>query len=445
MSKRFRPLSRRTLLKGAGATLALPMLDAMRPVTALAQEVTGPPVRFLTYYAPNGVHMQTWTPATEGRDYALTPSLAPLAAHKDDLLVLSGLRNLPARPDGPGDHAAGTGSFLTATHVFKTEGANIQNNISLDQRIANEIGGATPFASLELGAEGGSSVGNCDSGYSCAYSRNISWSGPATPVYKEVNPRAAFGRLFQGADPTETAESRARRRTFHLSVLDFVLEDARLLNAKLGRRDQAKVAEYMTGIRDLERRIEAAESGPQCTPGSRPDRPEGLPEHLRQMADIMTLALQCDSTRVITFMLGNAGSNRAHRFIDIREGHHEISHHQSDPENFRKLQIIDRWEMGEFAYLLDRLKATPEGDGTLLDNTVVLWSSEISDGNRHNHDNLPVLLAGGAGGQLDTGRHVRYADEPPIADLFIRIASLMGVPLDTFGDDGTTPLGRLTA
>ena len=220
MSKRFRPLSRRTLLKGAGATLALPMLDAMRPVTALAQEVTGPPVRFLTYYAPNGVHMQTWTPATEGRDYALTPSLAPLAAHKDDLLVLSGLRNLPARPDGPGDHAAGTGSFLTATHVFKTEGANIQNNISLDQRIANEIGGATPFASLELGAEGGSSVGNCDSGYSCAYSRNISWSGPATPVYKEVNPRAAFGRLFQGADPSAPAHLpplraglRARGRT----------------------------------------------------------------------------------------------------------------------------------------------------------------------------------------------------------------------------------------
>ena len=447
MTPRFKPISRRTFLRGAGATLALPLLDAMWPVTALADGHAAP-VRFLAYYVPNGIHMQSWTPAESGRDYALTPILQPLAAHRDDLLVLSGLRNDPARPDGPGDHAAGTGSFLTATHVFKTEGANIRNAVSIDQVIANglvanDLGEATRFRSMELGAEGGSSVGNCDSGYSCAYSRNISWSGPATPVYKEVNPRAAFDRLFQGADPNDTAESRARRRTYRLSVLDFVLEDARQLNAKLGKRDQAKVAEYMTGIRDLERRIEGEEAEPQCTPGVRPDRPEDLPTHLKNMADIMTLALQCDATRVITFMLGNAGSNRAHRHLEIREGHHEISHHQSLAENFRKLETIDIWEMQEFAYLLDRLKSVQEGDSTLLDNTVVFWSSEISDGNRHNHDNLPVLLAGRAGGQLDSGRHVTYGTETPIANLFIRIAGLMGVDVDTFGN-GARPLGQLT-
>lgn len=444
MSSSKTRLSRRTFLRGAGATMALPLLDAMRPATAWSQEQQGPPVRFLAYYVPNGIHMQGWTPATPGRDYDLPIILRPLAAHQEDLLVLTGLRNNPARPDGPGDHAAGTGSFLTATHVFKTEGANIRNNISIDQVIANAIGDATRFKSLEFGAEGGASVGNCDSGYSCAYSRNISWSGEQTPVYKEVNPRAAFDRLFQGADPAETAQARARRRVYRLSVLDFVLEDARLLQAKLGRTDRGKLDEYMTGIRDLERRIQGEEDEPSCDPGARPERHDDLPEQLKQMADIMTMALQCDATRVITFMLGNAGSNRAHRHLEIREGHHEISHHQNLADNHAKLQLIDIWEMQELAYLLDRLKSVREGEGSLLDNTVLFWSSEISDGNRHNHDNLPVLLAGRAGGQLDTGRHVVYDNTPPIANLFIRIAGLMGVPLDSFGDDGTGPLGRLT-
>lgn len=430
------PLSRRTFLRGAGAALALPLLEAMVPGKALAQGM-GPRTRFLAWYVPCGIHMPAWTPAEQGANWALTPILQPLGALKDKVTVLTGLRNLPARPDGPGDHAAGTGSFLTAAHCFKTEGANIQNGISVDQAIANQVGGGHRFPSLVLGAEGGGNTGGCDSGYSCAYSRNISWVGEATPAAREVNPGTLFNRLFGGSDPRLTQEQAARKRLYRKSILDYVRTDAQRLQARLGRSDQAKLDEYLNSVREVERGIELAEAQ-QCTPGVRPDRAGDQAQRIEQLADLMALAFQCDLSPVITFMFGNAGSNRPYPELGVAEGHHQLSHHQNDPENFRKLQIIGTHEIEVFARFLGRLDAIQEpGGGTVLDNAVIFFSSEIEDGNAHRHENLPVILAGGASGQLRPGQHRVLADRPPIANLFSTVAELCGARLPTFGDDGT--------
>jgi hypothetical protein len=435
----MKTLSRRTFLRGAGAALALPFLDAMLPGRALAQGM-GPRTRFLAWYVPNGIHMRAWTPEAVGADWQITPILEALRPLQQKILVLSGLSNRPARPDGPGDHAAGTGSFLTAAHCFKTEGADIRNGISLDQVIANQVGGGHRFPSLVLGAEGGTNAGGCDSGYSCAYSRNISWSGEATPTAREVNPGTLFNRLFGGSDPQLSQEQAARKRLYRKSILDFVRDDAERLQGRLGRSDRLKVDEYLTSVRAVERSIELAEAQ-QCDPGVRPGRPGDQAARIEQLADLMALAFQCDLTPVTTFMFGNAGSNRAYPELGVNEGHHQISHHQSDPENFRKLQIINTHEIEVFARFLTRLDTVQEaGGGTVLDNTLVFFSSEIEDGNAHRHDNLPILLAGGASGQLRTGRHLQVAGQPPIANLFMTIAGLCGVALPSFGDDGVAPL-----
>lgn len=441
-----RPLSRRAFLGGAGAAVALPFLDAMRPGLAWGQgrpRGETPPKRFLAWYVPNGIHMAAWTPVGEGREWALSPILEPLAPVREHVLVLSGLANLPSRPDGPGDHAAGTAGFLTARHVHKTEGADIRNGVSVDQVLAEQIGGDTRFPSLVLGLEGGGNVGGCDSGYSCAYSRNISWAGPRTPVAKEINPRAVFDRLFQGVDPAATRAQIEKRRRYRRSILDFVLDDARRLHGKLGRSDQAKLDEYLTGIRALERQLEAVEDGPRCEPGARPDDGGNLAARVRQMNDLMALAFQCDLTRVATFMLGNGGSNRPYPFLGVNDGHHQISHHQGNPRNLEQLQAIDTWEVEQLAYLLQRLRSIDEGDGTLLDHCLVFFSSEIEDGDAHRHTNLPVLLAGKAGGAVTPARHVVYRDRPPIANLFVSIIRALGGRAETFGDDGTGPLDGL--
>lgn len=452
MPRRF-SLSRRTLLGGAGALIALPWLEAMAPAgrRARAEDPKPPPLRALFYYLPNGIHMQSYTPATEGPGFEITPILSPLVDQqnmvdlKGDILVLTGLQNLPAKPEGPGDHAGGTSAFLTCTHVTKSE-TDINNDISIDQVLANAIGDATPHRSLQFGTANGATMGNCDSGYSCAYTSNISWADAKTPLPKLYDPQVIFDLLFSGFDPEATAEEQAKRRANRISVIDYATGQVESLQTKLGKTDRDKLDQYLTGLRDLEKRLTAENTDPVCSlpamfSGAYPD----FTTHVDLMTELMVLAFQCDQTRIITFMLENAGSYRDYSFIGAPGAHHEISHHMDNPDNFAKLEIIDRWEMVQFAKLLQKLKTSPEGDGTLLDNCVVFLSSEISDGNAHNHNNLPVLLAGRAQGQLTPGRHVKYGNTPPLANLFVSIGEMFGVPMAGFGDDSTGPLAGLTA
>jgi hypothetical protein len=421
-------VSRRLFLGGAAAAIALPHLPT------LASTTTKKKPRMLAYYVPNGIQMTGWTPSSEGAEWALTPILQPLADAsanvdvKDDVLVVSGLRNDPAKPDGPGDHAAGTGSFLTCAHVYKSE-SHIVNGISMDQVLANRIGDATRFASLQLGIEGGSSNGGCDSGYSCAYSRNISWAGPHTPLNKLTHPQGLFDLMFGGFDRTASAAERAERQAHKRSILDYVTGDAKHLQSRISAADKHKLDEYLTGLRSLEKSIAG-----QCGPGDSPPETFDYQQHVKIMTDLMVTAFRCDITRVATFMLNNAGSNRHYPFLGVEGAHHEISHHQDDPQKLADLRTIATWEVQQFAYLLQQMKNFTEEDGTtLLDNSMVFFSSEIEDGNSHRHENLPVLLAGGASGQLDTGRHIRRQDEP-IANLFTAMLDLAGAPVSGFGD-----------
>lgn len=443
--KRFK-LSRRAFLGGAGAVLALPALESLMPRKARAEP--GDARRILTFYVPNGVHMPAWTPAEVGSVFTLPTILEPLAPHQAKIAVLSGLANLPARPDGPGDHAAGTSGFLTCRHVVKTEGADIQNGISMDQVAAAQVGQFTRIPSMQLGIDGGSSAGDCDSGYSCAYARNISWASETQPLPKAVNPQVVWDLLFGGFDPQASAEERARRQLYRTSVLDYVLGEASSLKPRLGTTDQRKLDEYMTGVSELEKKIQKAATAPVCTAIDRPPAAPPYQEHVRLMLDLIALSFQCDATRVVSFMLGNAGSNRPYPFLDVNgvpvsEGHHEISHHQDLQTNFEKLTAIARWEVEQLAYLVGKLDLIDEGNGTtVLDNTAVFFSSEIEDGNSHAHTNLPVVVAGSLGGAITTGRHAVYQDQP-MANLFISLLQGVGVEISTFGDDGTGPLANL--
>ncbi|MCB9566541.1 MAG: DUF1552 domain-containing protein [Myxococcales bacterium] len=440
MPRPFR-LSRRAMLGGAGALIALPWLEAMAPVGRRAKAAMDPALRFLAWYVPNGIHMQSWTPQNVGPGYDIPLILEPLTDLQSDVMVLSGLTNLPGKPEGPGDHAGGTSAFLTCTHVKKSED-DIVNNISMDQVLANAIGDQTKHASLQLGIEGGGNVGNCDSGYSCAYTRNISWAGPKSPMPKLTDPQVVFDLLFAGFDPEASAEELEARRKQRLSVLDYALDDINSLRVKLGTSDQAKLDQYLTGVNELEQRIKDEAIAPVCElpPGWNGDY-DNFPAQLDLMIDVMILAMQCDMTRVITFMYQNAGSYRDYAFIGAPGAHHEISHHMGLAENFAKLEIIDQWEVLQFAKLIQRMKDTPDGDGkSLLDNSLVYFSAEISDGNAHNHNNMPVLLCGSGGGSIKSGRHLKFDNEPPVANLFTTILNTLGVPNDKFGDDGTGPL-----
>ena len=432
-------VSRRAFLGGAGVLLALPALDSLVGHSAAADEAVAK--RILTFYVPCGIHMAKWTPALTGASYKLSPILSSLAKVQKKLLVLTNLDNQPAHPDGPGDHAGGTAGFLTCRHVVKTEGAGIKNGISMDQVAAETLKQSTRIASLQLGMDGGSSVGDCDSGYSCAYARNISWASETQPLPKTVSPQVVFDLLFDGFDPEATAADKARRLKYRTSILDYTLADAKRLHPKLGVSDQHKLDEYMTGVSELEKRIQKTDVGAACTTIPRP--PEGLdyPEKVKLMLDLMVLAFQCDATRVISFMLGNAGSGRSYEFLGVTGGHHEISHHQGLQENFDKLEKIDTWEVAQYAYLLEKMDAIVEGNGmTMLDNSAVYFSSELEDGNAHRHTNLPVLLAGSGGGAWTTGQHIKYPDGPPLANLFITMLNAVGVQTSSFGDEGTGPL-----
>ena len=434
--------TRRAFLGGAGTILALPFLESLRGSTRGARAADPTARRMLCYYVPCGIHMPKWTPASEGAGYTMPEILLPLSAVKEKLLVLSGLDNAPAKPDGPGDHASGTGAFLTNAHPLKTEGADIQNGISVDQVAAATLGPLTRIASMQLGIDGGSAIGDCDSGYSCAYARNISWASATQPLQKTTNPGVVFDQIFEGFDPQASAEEKARRLKYRSSVLDYVLADAKTLSARLGTADQQKLDQYMTGVYTVEEQIAKSAAGPSCDIIAKPGSELSYPEHVQVMSDLMVLALQCDATRVITFMLGNAGSNQSYEFIGVTGGHHEISHHQDNPDNFDKLTQIDIWEMQQFAYLLERMDAIEEAEGrTLLDNSLVFLSSEIEDGNSHSHFNMPILLAGTAGGVVQSGRHVVYGDTS-VGQLFVSMLNAVGVEAGSFGE-ASGPLSGL--
>jgi Protein of unknown function (DUF1552) len=436
-------IPRRTILRGLGAAVALPWLEAMAaPVDRAGNAAPKPPRRLAFLYVPNGVHMPNWTPAKEGPDFALSPILEPLRPHRDELLVLSGLAqdHAQAHGDGGGDHARSLSCFLTGVHVLKTDGANIHAGISVDQVAAQKFAGVTRFPSLELGIDRGAQSGNCDSGYSCAYSSNISWRSATTPMAKEVNPRLVFDRLFAGRSGNESTAGRARRDLYRRSILDFVSEDATQLRGRLGASDRRKLDEYLTAVREVEQRVAATAKPGSADSGLPKDvhRPSGIPtdnrEHIRLMCDLMALAFQGDLTRVITFMYANEGSNRSYAFIGVPEGHHDLSHHGGDPAKHAKLTKINTYHVEQLAYFLGKLKAVREGDGTLLDHAMIVYGSGIGDGNAHNHNDLPILLAGRGAGAVKPGRHLRYPKDTPLNNLYLSLLDRMGAPLDKLGD-----------
>jgi hypothetical protein len=430
------------VLRGLGALMALPALEAMRPRTARAAGAPAP-LRFVAFYTPCGIHMPKWTPEKVGADYALTPTLASLAPVKSELLVLSGVDNLPGRPDGDGHHAAATAAFLSCSKAFKTEGTHIRAGISMDQVLANAVGKATRYPSLELGIDQGKGIGNCDSGYACPYANNIAWAGPSTPVPKETSPRAAFDRLFADFDPGVTQAELAKRKAYGLSILDAVRADAKALQGRLGTTDRRKLDEYFTGVRELELRVNAMDTGgPSCGAPAAPADTGDVREKTQAMLDLIVLAFQCDLTRTCTFMLGNARSDRVYSFLGLSGEHHAYSHHQKAQANYDALAKIDKWEVEQYAYLLQRMKGVQEEGGTLLDHSAVYFASEVADGNMHEHKNLPILLAGRAGGAIAPGRHVRY-EGAPLANLFTSLLNILGVPTATFGDNGTGALPGL--
>ncbi len=438
-------ISRRTVLRGLGASLALPFLEVMSPAVAAAESVSASaaPVRMAFCFVPNGVNLKNWIPESAGSDYKMPWSLQPLSAVRDDLLVLTGLTHDKGRAngDGAGDHARSASVFLTGAQPVKTHGSGIRVGMSVDQAAARQIGDLTKFSSLELGCDGGRNSGNCDSGYSCAYSNNISWTSETTPNSKEVDPRRAFDRLFGNGKQREEAENKARRLSRRLSILDFVLDDARRLNSRLGSHDRGKLDEYFSGVRDLENRLAKVHSSSSATdvkaPAGLPDAPGrrmAFKQHVNLMTDLMVLAFQADITRVSSLMFARAGSNRSYREVSVPDGHHGLSHHQGKESNLEKIRRIDRFHVEQFAYFVERLKSVREGDGTLLDSCMVLYGSGISDGNRHNNENLPLVLAGRGGGSIDTGRHIIYDQETPACNLFVSMLERAGAPIDSFGD-----------
>jgi hypothetical protein len=425
-----RGLSRRAFLRGTGACVALPFLPSLAR-RAYAAEATFPR-RFIAFYVPNGFHMPGWIPATTGPNYELPSLFQPLAALKSDFSILSGLNAHPGKADGNGDHASGTGAFLTSTHVTKSA-IDVRAGISMDQVLANRQIEFTPFRSLQVGMEGGGNEGSCDSGYACAYTRNISWASATQPLPKVINPRVLFDLLF----PTTPENAEKTRKRRH-SVLDFVKAQAYDLEARLSRVDRFKLDEYMSGLRELEVRID--NDGSMCAASmTRPETDIDVPTRVRLMMDLMVLAVQCDLTRVLTFMLGNGQSYRSYGFIGIPEAHHDLSHHMGNVETQEKIQKINLWEMEQVAYFLGRLKALPEGTGSLLDNTTFYLSSEIADGNSHFHTDIPVMIAGRGGGRITSGTHTRYNGDP-VANLFMTFLAAHDVAVDTFGDDGTALL-----
>jgi hypothetical protein len=422
--------NRRTVLKAAAATVALPWLESL----AAAGK---PPVRLAFCFMPNGIYMPDWTPKKVGK-LELSPTLKTFKGLEKEVSILSGLahNNARAHGDGPGDHARSSAAFLTAAHPFKTGGRDIRCGISIDQLIGQRNGHLTSLPSLELGCERGGSVGICDSGYACAYVDNISWRNETTPVPKITAPAAAFERLF-GAAPDLSQEEIARRRAQRLSVLDFVREDAKQLNSTLSAADRERVSDYFDALRDVEKRLQdprLADIPANANHQRFAVPPENYRDQFRLMADLIVLAFQLDVTRVVSFMPGRGGSNRNFEFIGVPDGHHHLSHHRGDQSMIDDIRKIDRFHAEQFAYLIRKLKSTREGNQSLLDNCAVVLGSGIGDGNRHRHEDLPTLVAGSAGGRLTTGVHRQYERDTPLANLFLTLLQSVNVMDKRFGD-----------
>jgi hypothetical protein len=432
-------LPRRSFLRGAGALVALPLLDAMVPaLTALAGSAAARIRRLGIVYVPNGIIMEKWTPAEEGKGFALTPMLQPLAPYRDRLLVVSGLDDgagIPLPGEGGGDHARAAATFLTGVHAKKTEGPDIRAGISIDQIAAQTLGMQTQLASLELAIETNELVGACDAGYSCVYVNTLSWHDATTPLPMENDPRRVFERLFGDSDSTDPAR-RIRLSHEDRSVLDSVANEAADLRRTLGADDRAKLAQYLDAIRDTERRIQRVE---QQNSRELPlvDRPASTPavfeEHAKLMFDLQLLAFQCDLTRVITFMMAREVSGRSYPEIEVRDPHHALSHHRGDPAKVAKVERINLHHMNVFAYYLERLQATADGDGSLLDHTLLMYASGMSNGDMHVHTNLPIVLVGGRD-QVAGGRHLRYPAGTPVTNLYLTLLDTVGVPVERFGD-----------
>jgi hypothetical protein len=430
-------LSRRSLLRGIGACVALPFLDAMRP--AFAAGPLRSPTRLSFLYAPNGIVMEEWTPKDQGSEFELTRILEPLRPHRGDVLVLSGLaqQNAYALGDGPGDHARAGACFLTGVHPKKTSGADINNGVSIDQVVAQHEAASTWIPSLELGCEDSRTVGDCDSGYSCAYTNSISWRTPKTPLPPETNPRMVFERLFGALDLGLDAQTRALRARQRRSVLDAVSERTRELARELGPADNRKLDEYLYGIREIERRIEKAQSQSREL-GSLVEKPAGIPaafaDYVKLMFDLQLLALQADMTRVATMMIGREGSMRTYPEIGVPDSHHPLTHHRNNKDWIEQVARINLFHVELLAYFVGRLKAAADGEGTLLDKTALVYGSAIADGNKHTHHDLPVLLIGRAGGGVRPGRHVFYPSKTPMNNLYLSLADIMGLQLESLGD-----------
>lgn len=455
-AQRHAAFTRRNFLRGLGACIALPAFESLVPVRSLAAltggspaaklatTASGAPLRTAFLYFPNGAIQSTWWPKGMGADFELSRTLQPLESLRPHIQILGGLDHLNATagPDGAGDHARANGTFLTGVRMKKSA-TNVRAGISIDQIIAREAGHLTRLPSLELTCDGRRNTGACDSGYSCAYQFNLAWSSPTTPMTPEANPRQVFERLFGAGSLAERAEDLKRRRAEQRSILDFVLEDARDMQRRLNAPDKDKLDQYLTGVRELEARIQRAEKlGDPSNPLQ--EAPPGIPptyaEHIQLMFDTLVLAFQTDSTRVATMLLAHDGSNRSFAEIGIPEGHHDLSHHRNNQDWIRKLSDIDLWYAKQFARFLERLRDLPDTDGkSLLDNSMIVYGSGNADGNAHSHNNLPIVLAGGGGGTLTPGRFTKHGAKPA-SNLFLTLADRMGVrDLERFGDSS----GRL--
>ncbi|HAV61416.1 MAG TPA: hypothetical protein DCY13_03520 [Verrucomicrobiales bacterium] len=439
--------NRRRFLRGLGVALAVPAFESMLPAAATrGSSQVRPPRRVAFCSIPNGVQQDNWWPAGEGRDFVLNQTMKPLEPFKDAIQVIGGLdhENATPGPDGGGDHARANATLLTGVRARKTAGADIQLGVSIDQIIANRIGDQTRFASLELTCDKVRKAGQCDSGYSCAYLYNISWRSATTPMTPESNPRLLFERLFGTGEGASVQQQRQQEQK---SILDFILNDARALRRELAHPDQQKLEEYLTGVRELEQRIDRAEKFgdlPEVQMAMPPGTPPNFGEHMDLMFEILALAFQTDSTRVGTLLLAGDGTNYAFPQIGIPEGHHWLTHDAgSHPHQWEKVARIDQYYAEHFARFLGKLKAMKDVDGSsVLDNSMIFYGGAIADGNRHNHENLPVVLAGGGGGTLTAGRFVKFPSQP-MSNLFLSLADRMGVDgLERFGDS-TGRIGSL--
>ena len=439
--------SRRGFLRGFGAAVSLPALEAFRPLMAasttaraVGTTASGAPLRMAYLYIPNGVNVEKWRPTGTASSYKMGESFGEMEKHRKDFQIFTGIeqKNATAGGDGAGDHARGTAAFLTSARPRKTAGSDIQLGISADQVAANAVAAETRLASLELSTDGVRKSGKCDSGYSCAYQFNLSWRSENQPMTPEANPRAVFERLFGAGSSGEREKSLGSRLASKKSVLDFIANDAKALHRHLGRTDRQKMDEYLTGVREIEKQIEKAEAlGIPVDPGvpAPQGKPDSYKDHLRMMFDMMVLAFKTDSTRVSSFLMAHDGSNRSFGDIGVNDGHHNISHHKGNEDNLKKIAKIDEFYLEQLSYFLEKMKTTEDVDGkSLLHNSMIVYGGCISDGNRHNHNDLPIILAGHGGGALKPGRHVDLGEDVPLANLYLRMLDEFGAKQKRFGD-----------